>query len=369
MLTHPANGISMACRDENISGPNFTTVVRDLRLERIAVVWEIRCTNKYNQWVKKYNRRMKQITAQTEAKKAFANKVRAWKKECNAIGHKLDDLLNKMRSGGDVTPADWDAIAEGNERKVLTVVAPRYPVRDWPRSVPYPNLIAFKLWLEDEMKRTRVYTKRYHSIIQIIAQCGATTVDSRRIAECSTSGVLWEKSLTPEHIRRLTVLLHFEERLEIKSAATWTQALCSKVAMALRGHQVLGRDWNAYVFARALLQHIGEVSNEATKKGVVLMIEDLVARWHDKIGHSANLHKEWLEEGVVLPDESDIYRPYDGPNPNISVYDLYDSDESDLDADVASGLDEDVESDSDQDTDIDQNIDCENELSQEMDVD
>lgn len=193
----------MSCRDEDTTGVNYNTVVRDRRLTRIALEWRNRCTEKHNKWLDEYNRRVRQINAENKVYNARARKINAWKRECIVIRGELSKLLKAFDDEGGVTPEDWDAIAEGNERKVIALVSLHWPKWNWPRPVPYPNLIALVLYQVDERELTRCYKKRYHRIVRGIAKCGAWTAESRRIKACSTDGVLWETSLTREQIRRL----------------------------------------------------------------------------------------------------------------------------------------------------------------------
>lgn len=164
----------MVCREEHLTDSNGiaeTTLLLGLRLDRIADVWEARCARKYNLWVAEFNRRITEQIAQDEATKAFDKRWDTYMKKCKQVAIRLTDLQKQFEADeSSVTPVDWDAVVAGNESKVSAMLSREYPKETWPKSVPYPNLIALSLYCKTEEDLLKKYMRQYRAAMEDTAE-------------------------------------------------------------------------------------------------------------------------------------------------------------------------------------------------------
>lgn len=116
----------MSCRDESLTQENGVAeerLPRKMRLARIADVWEYRRTVEYNKWVTEYNRHVDELNKEANQQQDLDEKyLMPWVEDLEALDDELGDLLDKWKSGEDVTPVDWDAVTKGKERKAIYIV-------------------------------------------------------------------------------------------------------------------------------------------------------------------------------------------------------------------------------------------------------
>lgn len=266
----------MACRDEDFTGAKANDVRQKLRLERIlgciAMEWRYSC-------LKKNNERALQMDAQLQA---FAAKGKAWQQECIALQQELTALMDMLFTTGCVTPAHWDIVAAGKEFKVNAIFAPSYPRWNWPRTVPYLNLIALAYHQFEESRLRIMYMKRYHDVALEIP---------KRCAEKEGTGGAVPADAIP------VTREHAEER----SPAAVEKQLYSTIVTHLRGQRVLGRDWDANSFVDTIFEQIRVDPTDEAKQRAIEIIEELAERWHDGNGHNGDSDDEWDLDEVVSP--------------------------------------------------------------------
>lgn len=304
----------MICRNEYITqenGVGLETARREARLERIAAMWHDHCTDKYNKWAIEYNHRIDEMNAQDEADHAFAVKFHAWQEEVVAVGRELDALMKKFMAYEDVTPADWDTIAAGKERKVFALVAPSHPKDTWPRTVPYLNMIARCLHEEDEEERRFNYAKQYRAIVEQISRKGAEVMELKRIGGDTTDGVFWAKPVTTKQMQQWREALRAEKQQLQADWAKFDEDLNKTVLARLQGQCVLSRYWDAYAWAGMVLEDIGLVATDEAKNRTVQMIQEAVEQWHLDNGRDAE-----SDDGLDADPEDvhyggGIFFPYD----------------------------------------------------------
>ncbi|KAF3048423.1 hypothetical protein E8E12_011791 [Didymella heteroderae] len=142
----------MSCRDEFATEENGVAeerILRDMHLARIADVWQYRRAVKYNEWVSEYNSRIDAMNKEAQQQHDFdENYITPWFKELEALDNELDGLLDRCKAGENVTPADWDAITAGKERKAIHIVHHDLPRETWPLPVRdrFPNVIALLMY-------------------------------------------------------------------------------------------------------------------------------------------------------------------------------------------------------------------------------
>jgi hypothetical protein len=243
-------------------------------LECIALEWRNTCLEKYE--------RSLQMNTQLQA---FAAKSEAWRQECIALQQDLIALMNTLFTPGGTTPADWDAVAAGKEFKVNAIFAPSYPRWNWPRTVPYLNLIALAHHHFEESTLRIMYLKRYQDVALQISKRGAENLAMERSAEDTTDG-----------LERVV----FVVQEELSPAAVEKQ-LYSIILTRLRGQRVLGRDWDAYAFADTIFEHTRVDRIDKVKQRAVEIIQELAERWHDDNGHDGDSDDEWDLDEVANP--------------------------------------------------------------------
>jgi hypothetical protein len=266
----------MACRDEDITGAKINDVIQKERLEQvlrcIAIEWRYSCLEKENE-------RFSQMDAQLQA---FVAKGKAWRQECIALQQELIALMETLFTPDGATPADWDAVAAGKEFKVNAIFASSYPRWNWPRTVPYLNLIALAYHHFEESSVRLTFMKRYHDVALEISKRGAENLED-----------------TTEVIGGAVPVAR--EYAEEQSAAAVEKQLYSPIVTRLRGQRVLGRDWDANSFADTVFEQIRVDLTDETKQRAIEIIEELAERRHDDNGHNGNSDDEWDLDEVVSP--------------------------------------------------------------------
>jgi hypothetical protein len=126
------------CREEHPSRYNSARPLRrQLCLTNISKPWHIQVLEK----------RLKQSRAQRKV----LEQVFAFQQRMIALRKRLRDLYDKHEADpSSVTIADWDDIARGSERKVLYIYT-EFDRSEWPKGVPYPNMIAMRKWQKAEI--------------------------------------------------------------------------------------------------------------------------------------------------------------------------------------------------------------------------
>ena len=247
--------------------------MRELRLERIAAVWQDRCAAKYNKWVDKYNQRIAELEVQEESDGAFAAKFNAWWAQVVEVGRELDALVQKFIAHEDVTPADWDVIAAGKERKVFALIAPDFPKEKWPWCVPYPNLIAWRLYEEAEEDRRTAYMKQYHVAMQELKLRGQTTMELKRVAGDTSPGAGFEMPVALEQLQHWHEVLLAEKQQSETDEAHFYADIYTVILPRLHDQPVLSEDWDATAWANAVLEDIGVVTCDEAKDWIVQSVQ------------------------------------------------------------------------------------------------
>ena len=271
----------MACRDEDIGdGAKADEVAQKERLERlleiVASAWRYYCLAKGNE---RENERFRRMDAQLQA---FAAKGKAWRQECHALYQKLIELLDTALTTGCVTPADWDIVTAGKEYKLKTLFETSHPRWNWPRQVPYLNLIAFHHHEFEESRLRLMFMKRYYGVTLEISKRGAVNLED------STEGIGGAISVAQEHTQE-------------QNPAAVEKQLYSTIVSRLTGQRVLGRDWDANSFVDTIFEQIRVDPTDEAKQRAIEIVEELVERWHDDNGHNGDSDDEWDLDEVVSP--------------------------------------------------------------------
>ncbi|KAF1354238.1 hypothetical protein EJ07DRAFT_182565 [Lizonia empirigonia] len=301
----------MVCREEHVTDTNtagLSTILCDLRLERIARIWQDRCTRKYNIWVDEYNRRTNEAIAQTEADDDFIEKFTAWWYECQEVSEQLQELILMFQDNKPVTPADWDAAIAGKERKAFAVLAPWYPRETWPQSVPYLNLIARELHEEEEQHlQKQHYMKKYHVAMENIKKRGEAATETKRAVEETSDSASFETPLTETQVRGYQSVE--KRRLETDKAQFFADAE-DIVLGRMHGQPVLDKDWDVKAWAGTVLEDSGLVATDEAKDHVVQSVKNAIERWPR---HAELIHE--TDDEVDMTDnqgnEGEFFLPYD----------------------------------------------------------
>lgn len=277
----------MVCREEHVTYTNtagLSTILCDLRLERIARIWQDQCTRKYNIWVDEYNRRTDEAIAQTEADEDFIEKFTAWWYECQKVSEQLHDLILMFENNEPVTPADWDAAIAGKERKAFAVLAPWYPRKTWPHSVPYLNLIARALHEEEES-------------------------ETKLAVEETSDGASFETPLTETQVRGYQELRVEKRRLETDKAQVFADVE-DIVLGRMQGQPVLDKNWDVKAWAGKVLEDSGLVATDEAKDRVVQSVKNAIERWprHAELIHETHDEVDMTDD---QGNEGEFFLPYD----------------------------------------------------------
>jgi hypothetical protein len=198
----------MVCRDEHITQTNtmgMSHIAQQMRLARIAEIWEDRCMTKHNAWVDEHDRRLDEMEAQKNAEIAFIRKYNAWWGECRVLAKRLEIIAGKFRIHESTLAdarRDWDEAVEGKERKAFAIMSLHYPKAMWPRQVPYPDFIAYLVHMEEEMQRALQWQNRYWEVTKVIKQRGHEYRKRNRLVGRNSAGVSLETPSTEKRSSR-----------------------------------------------------------------------------------------------------------------------------------------------------------------------
>ena len=294
----------MSCREKSVTEENGVggeRLLREMRLARIADVWLYRQTVKYNKWVTEYNRRVDKATKEADQRQDFDEKyLIPWIEELEALDDELCDLLDKWKAGEDVTPADWDAVTAGKERKAIHIVHHDIPKEAWPLPVRdnFPNVIALlkydweerlEGWRQKQYaqvvkniayssldKNTLDYKEQYRNIFKRFAEQGAVTMELKRLAGDASDGVGWQTLMTTEQIERLREQLKMDQQL-------FERDTVAMLLDHLRYENIMSQDFDAYAWVRKIFmeQHLspGELLQRAAQ-----MVHAWVEYWQTHSG-------------------------------------------------------------------------------------
>ncbi|KAJ4330380.1 hypothetical protein N0V87_010042 [Didymella glomerata] len=236
----------MSCRDEFLTQENGVAeerLPRKMRLARIADVWEYRRTVEYNKWVTEYNRHVDELNKAANQQQDLDEKyLMPWVEDLEALDDELGDLLDKWKSGEDVTPVDWDAVTKGKERKAIYIVHYDLPKEAWPLPVrdQFPDLIA-------------------------------VTMELKRLAGDTSDGVGWQTSMTAEQIERLRKQLEMDQTL-------FEEDVVAMLLDHLRYEDVISQDFDAYAWVRKMFQKQNLSPGEALQRAAQ-MVHAWVEYW------------------------------------------------------------------------------------------
>jgi hypothetical protein len=114
-----------------------------LQLEALSLLW-------YHQWQVKEAERLR-----FELK--IYLQVTKYKTELIDLASQFTTLIEKLNKNPDtVTAKDWDDIAHGSEKKVQVILGKDHPRNKWPESVPYLNIAALRIHLDQENAALRL---------------------------------------------------------------------------------------------------------------------------------------------------------------------------------------------------------------------
>lgn len=341
----------MSCRDEFATEENGVAeerLLREMRLARIADVWQYRRTLEYNQWVTEYNRRVEALNEEARQQQDFDEKYLVpWIEELEALDDELADLLEKWKAGEDVTPADWDAVTAGKERKAIHIVHYDLPKESWPLPVreQFPNLIAlFKHDWEVRLEGCRqkqyahvikdiansspvteslCYKERYRNIVKHFVEQGAITVELKRLAGDTSDGVGWQTPMTAEQIEQM------REQLEADQAR-FEQDVDGMLLDHLRYEDVMSQDFDAHLWVRKIFQEQDLSTTSEAIQRAAQMVHAWVDYWQKHAGGEAN------DSGADhVASDSPPARSCDAPYDRAH---LDDGREPDLDVDITKTL-------------------------------
>jgi hypothetical protein len=147
----------MACRDEHPTRHNRASF---LRIQHAL-------SNISEYWVRYRIRRVLRLQYMK-----MKRKVRAWKRDMITFRHNCRELLRKYKAdSSSVTVGDWDKITTGKEKKLQIVYGKHYTKKQWPRNIPWLNLIAYAQYraahaarkverAEQKARKAEVFNKR-----------------------------------------------------------------------------------------------------------------------------------------------------------------------------------------------------------------
>ena len=285
----------MVCRDEYITESN--SVGEDLfvygtRLERIAAIWQDRCAVKYNKWVDQYNQRIAELEAQEEADEAFVQNYTTWWAQVMEVRCELNALVKKFEDYEDVTPADWDAITTGKERKVFALIAPDFPKWKWPPCVPYLNMIGLMLWEEEQRQRYVSSIKRYHAVMQELKVRSQMLMEPNRVAGDMPPGTGLQVPAILKQVR------HWRETQRAEASGTGLTPLQNGPASSEK--------WNA------VLENMDRSADNEAKDRVLELVHTV-----DRL-HFVDEQSDGLNDDVVdaifaqdVGNEDELFLPYD----------------------------------------------------------
>ncbi|KZM21559.1 uncharacterized protein EKO05_0000709 [Ascochyta rabiei] len=299
----------MVCRNEHPTDTNsvgLTAMLCELRLERIAQTWRDRCTVKHNIWANEYNRRIEEKKAQEEDDKMFIEKCTVWWKECRELANQLRALFHKFRTNHPVTPADWEALTAGKERKVFAVLSTCYPKETWPRSVPYLNLIAHALYEEEEDDRRLWYMEQYLVAMEDIRRRGEEVLGTKRIMGNSSARISFQAPLTEAQVLENRETLRVKKQQLQADKAQFFAELYDFILARLHGHVVLDGGWDVDVWAESVLEEIGIIATDEVKEHVVHFVHQMS---DEPIDESEDMANVAFEQDINC--EGEFFLPYD----------------------------------------------------------
>lgn len=283
----------MVCRDEHLTETNNVAreaMLREVRLERIAQIWHDRCMIKHHEWISEYNRRIEEVYARQEADEQFLEKFQTWWAELVQVNYELKTLMENFRDYEPVTPADWDAVSKGKERKVLAIFRPLHPKEQWPRQVPYLKLIALALYDEEEELRRTACMKQYYMAVRGLNQQGKETLMQEQDKSDTLPGLSGNRSITKEQIQQYPEKLHADKQQPEAGKEQVHGDFFQILLHRLHEQPILSKDWDVKVWAGTTMEELGLVATPEAEDRVIQSIENVVQQWRLD------------EEPVVEPD-------------------------------------------------------------------
>ncbi|KAF9693104.1 hypothetical protein EKO04_008634 [Ascochyta lentis] len=305
----------MVCREEHVMDTNsagLTAVLRNLRLERIAQVWQNQREIKHNIWVNEYNRRIEEMDAQEEADEAFIERYGAWWEECREVMHQLQALAERFNANDPVTPADWDVLTAGKERKVFAILSPRYPKETWPRSVPYLNLIAYALHKEEENDRQEQCMEQYLRVMEDVKRRGEEALGIKRIVGDSSDGIGFQTPLTETEVQEYRDMVRIEQQQLHADEARFFTELDDLIRSYLHGQPVYNENWDVGVWAESLLEEADIVATDEVKEHIIQSVYYLTQQSQKREGVIDEFKDAAETDSEQNVDrEGDLFLPYD----------------------------------------------------------
>lgn len=325
----------MSCCDEFMTEENGVAEDRILcamRLERIAAVWEYRRTVKYNEWATEYNRRIDELNKEAQQAHDFNEKYGIpWSKEVEALDQELDVLLKKWEAGEPVTPADWDAVTAGRERKAIHIIHQDLPKKNWPLPVRerFPNVIAFLLhdWdvrmqeyhekqyaaavenivngftVTTESKEIQAhYKEQYREIVKHFAERGTETMELKRLAGDTSDGVGWQTPVTAEQIEQLREQLKTDQ-------ARFEKDVDDMLFYRLRYEDVMSQDFDVHVWVRKVFEEDGLSITDQAVQRAIQKVQKWVECWQSYPGGDADKCSAYRAT-PGFPQARSCYTPY-----------------------------------------------------------
>jgi hypothetical protein len=343
----------MSCRDEFVTEENGIAgdrILFEMRLARIAAVWQYRRAVKYHEWATEYNRRVDELNKQLELERKFDEKYAApWAKELESLHADMDTLLEKWKAGEDVTPADWDAITVGKERKAIHIVHQNLPKEKWPLPVrdKFPNLIALLVYgwevLKQEYHQKRYaaadediahgsivepksldYKKRYRELVKHFAKQGSGTMELKQLAGDAFGEIGWQTPMTAEQIEQLHEQLTADQ-------ARFERDVDEMLLDRLQYEDVMSQDFDAHAWVRKTFEERNLSTADQAVQRAAQTVRDWVTYWQ--------IHPEGDADILIAhcaasdsPQTRSCYTPYDRPH-------LEDGREPDFDVDITETCD------------------------------
>lgn len=288
-------------------------LLHEMHLARIADMWEYRCTVKHNKRVAEVHRRKDERKMKADQLQNFQDKYfDPWNKELQALHHDLARLHNEWEAGKDVTPADWDAITAGRERKAIHIVSEHFPKESWPLPVRnrFPNLIAlFKyewevLLLDSRQKQCTMivkniidtfnqtefsdHKKRYDDVVKHFAEQDTITSELKRLADGIY--VSWRARMSVEEFELIE-----QARVKLNSTRNCSEIYQARsypnVDWMLFDHlwyeHVMDRNFNAHAWARKIYSQQDMSDTSEARQRAAQMVQPWAKYWQTTPGHGA----------------------------------------------------------------------------------
>ncbi|XPT01139.1 hypothetical protein M3J09_010280 [Ascochyta lentis] len=216
----------------------------------------------------------------------------AWWEECREVMHQLQALAERFNANDPVTPADWDVLTAGKERKVFAILSPRYPKETWPRSVPYLNLIAYALHKEEENDRQEQCMEQYLRVMEDVKRRG-------------------EEALGIKRIEYRDMVRIEQQQLHADEARFFTE-LDDLIRSYLHGQPVYNENWDVGVWAESLLEEADIVATDEVKEHIIQSVYYLTQQSQKREGVIDEFKDAAETDSEQNVDrEGDLFLPYD----------------------------------------------------------